>query len=521
MQLSTTHAGLMFAACSAVNSSTDGLTLIGESFSPAYAIFSDVVYTVFFTKYALDLPAEIEAQKIYFLRKHDSVIKIYNTLAAAQSLTSPVNFATSASGVSFGRGTLFGVYFPVKTYPPFICWEIGAPTISDIACCPPVPEVNTDCPNAGSIVYGGAARALKNFGYVSPTGGTENSMVGALSSEPFTVSFPLFRTGTATTWNVAISQHFIDYNPIHSQPGLWINLLPDIPYSGYPDAVSLWYQASSTTFPTTTYTRATDYSALTDEQNYPAMLAAGLAPDTLTVTFSGQLLPPPQIKVYLPDAYFEHKSTPIDLGLVEEVLTYDPDTLTYWSDLKDYGGIPGRLHFHIPNFYPSGSVHFRDSGVKYEYQTIGGGYLFSGGFFPNAMLNTGEFNFYKTLDCKDVVPPGGLPEATRLKLFTARDAYHGYPTGLALGTTWFDSRVMSNTDPAWAFHLAGNDNRVNAKIVIAYSKWASGKFLKSSNLGSDLGAGTGTGSGNLDHYRQSAYFIQSVNSGAYVSSLEV
>jgi hypothetical protein len=512
----------MFASCSAVNSSTDGLTLIGESFSPSYAISSDVVYTVFFTKYALDLPAEIEAQKIYFLRRNDSVIKIYNTLAAAQSLTSPVNFATSASGISFGRGTLFGVYFPVKTYPPFICWEIGAPTISDIACCPPVPEVNTDCPNAGSIVYGGATRTLKNFGYVSPIRGTENNMIGALNSEPFTVSFPLFRTGDATTWNVAIGQHFIDYNPRHNLPGLWIDLLPDIPYSGYPDGVSLWYQASSTTFPTTTYTRATDYSTLTDEQNYPAMLAAGLAPDTLTVTFSGQLLPPPQIKVYLPDAYFEHKSTPIDLGLVEEVLTYDPNTLTYWSDLKDYGGIPGRLHFHIPNFYPSGSVHFRDSGVKYEYQSIGGGYLFSGGFFPNEMLNTGEFNFYKTLDCVSVVPLGGNIEATPLKLFTARDSYDGYPTGLALGTTWFDSRVISNTNSSWRSVYAAEgfyDNRVNAKIVIAYSKWASGKFLKSSDLGS--GFVGGTGSGYLDHYRQSAYFIQSVHPGAYVSSLEV
>jgi hypothetical protein len=512
----------MFAACSAVDSSTDGLTLIGESFSPAYAVFPNIVYPVFFTKYALDLPVEIEAQKIYFLRKHDLVIKIYNTLAAAQSLTSPVNFATSASGISFGRGTLFGVYFPVKTYPPFICWEIGAPTISDIACCPPVPEVNTDCPNAGSIVYGGATRTLKNFGYVSPIRGTENNMIGALNSEPFTVSFPLFRTGDATTWNVAISQHFIDYNPRHNLPGLWIDLLPDIPYSGYPDGVSLWYQASSTTFPTTTYTRATDYSTLTDEQNYPAMLAAGLAPDTLTVTFSGQLLPPPQIKVYLPDAYFEHKSTPIDLGLVEEVLTYDPDTLTYWSDLKDYGGIPGRLHFHIPNFYPSGSVHFRDSGVKYEYQSIGGGYLFSGGFFPNEMLNTGEFNFYKTLDCVSVVPLGGNIEATPLKLFTARDSYDGYPTGLALGTTWFDSRVVSNTSSAFrsVYGTSGfYDNRVNAKIVIAYSKWASGKFLKSSDLGS--GFVGGTGSGYLDHYRQSAYFIQSVHPGAYVSSLEV
>ena len=516
MQLSTSHAGLMSAACSAVNSSTNGLTLIGVSIVPVYSIFPGQVYTVFFAKINLDLPVEIEAQKIYYLRISSSIIRIYHTYAGAEALSGEVDFATSASGISFGVGTLFSVHFPVKKYPFFICWEIGAPTIGEIVCCPPVPEVNTDCPDAGSVVYGGSTRALKNFGFVTAIGGTENSMVGALNSEPFTVNFPHPGTGVATTWNVAIGQHFVDYNPIHSQPGLYIELRA----VGY--IVYLWYQASATTFPTTTYTRALDYRTLSDMNAEVNLLAAGLLPSTLTVTFSGQLLPPPQIKVYLPNAYFEHLSTPIDLGLVEEVLTYDPDTLTYWSDLKNYGGIPGRLHFHIPEFYPSGGVHFVDSGVKYEYQTIGGGYLFSGGFFPNNMLNSYGLHFYKTLDCVDVVPVGGNLEATPLKLYSARDSYDGYPTGLALGATWFDSRVVSNTSSAWrsVYGTSGfYDNRVNSKIVIAYSKWAPGKFFKSSNLGS--GFAGGTGSGYLNHYAQSAYFIQSDDAGAYVSSLEV
>jgi hypothetical protein len=54
-------------------------------------------------------------------------------------------------------------------------------------------------------------------------------------------------------------------------------------------------------------------------------------------------------------------------------------------------------------------------------------------------------------------------------------------------------------------------------MVIAFSKWASGKFLKSNALGSGLGESPG----NLNHYKQSAYFIQSNDSGAYISSLEV
>jgi len=503
MQFSTGHAGLIGGYCTAINASTDSLTLSGLT------IVSGKIYKAFFTKWILPLPVEVEEQTIYYLRISSSVIKIYRTLATAQTQTSPVDFATSASG------TLFVVYLPEQPYQALTCWDIGAATIADIVCCPPVPSVYTDCPNTGSISYGGATRGLKNFHFIS-SGGAIPSMLGALNSEQFNVNFPHPFTGVMKTWNVSINQHFVNYRSGYYQPGLDIEIA-NVDY-GY---IHLYYQASATTFPATTYT----YAATSDSYTYANMVSAGLIPSTLSVTFSGQLLPPPQIKVYMPDGYFENKAEPIDLGLVEETLTYDDATLTYWSDLKTYAGIKGRLHFAIPNFYPltSSGIKFVDSGIKYEYQNSGiGTTLTPLGSFPNGMLNTysnDEFTFYSTVSCQHVILHEiYFGESNLLRLFTARDAYDGYPTGLALGTTWFDSRVIRNVSSSSPLYTGPTFvSRTNQKMTIAFSKWASGKFLKSNALGSELYEA----SGNLNHYHQSAYFIQSNDAGAYVSSLEV
>jgi hypothetical protein len=244
------------------------------------------------------------------------------------------------------------------------------------------------------------------------------------------------------------------------------------------------------------------------------MAAAGLIPNTLSVTFSGQVLPPPQIKVNMPDAYFENKDEPINLGLVEETLTYDTATLTYWSDLKTYAGIKGRLHFAIPNFYPLAS-----SNIKYiDY----GNYVSSGGFPANGFnsYSNDEFVFYKTVSVNRAYLPQYNWEGDQnlIQSFTASDEYGGYPTGLGLGETWLDTRVVRNYDPDLYLDYGPEFiYRVPVKIVIAFSKWASGKFLKSNALGSELGESPG----DLNHYHQSAYFVQSDDAGAYVSSLEV
>ena len=499
MQFSTTHAGIPVASCTAINASTNSLTLSGVT------ITAGKIYTVFFTKFTLDLPVEVQVQTTYYLRISSSVIKIYTTLADAQAQTSPVDFATSAS-----IGTLFLVWFPIQTYPALTCWHPAAAEIENIPCCPPVPEVYTNCPNAGSIVYGGVTRGLKMFWHL-PNGGDQTYKYGSLNSEQFTVQFVSPFTSALTTWNVSIMQFFKNYRPDRglSNPGLILYFV-----NADAGAFYVYYQANENTFPTTTYTQTWNGGEEAFFYYGTGMEEAGLIPNTLSVTFSGQVLPPPQIKVYMPDSFFENKTTPINLGMVDEVLTYDPDTLTYWSDVKTYAGIPGRLHFAIPNFYPLTS-----SNIKYiDY----GNYVSSGGFPANGLnsYSNDEFVFYKTVWVNRAYLPQYYWEGDQnlIQSFTASDEYDGYPTGLSLGATWFDSRVVRNYNPNLYLEFGTEFiYRVPVKIVIAFSKWASGKFLKSNALGSGLYENPG----NLNHYKQSAYFIQSNNAGAYVSSLEV
>lgn len=510
MQFSTNHAGIQVGSCTTINASTNSLTISGVT------ITAGTIYTVFFTKIVLDLPVEVEAQTAYYLRISNSVIKIYTTLANAQAQTSPVDFATTASG------TLFSVYFPVYTYPALTCWEIGAETIADIVCCPPVPDVYTNCPNQAATSYKSESVTLYNF--------TANNYYGALNTTTPVIKNFTDSSGTTNVLNSSFSFYFKDYSDgtVFPKPTLVVNFEATI------SGVFAWYGVA-------TYTTTLDYSStitlslvkLDIGATYRETLltAQGFLPATITLTFSGEVLPPPQIKVYMPDAYFENKDEPINLGLVEETLTYDDATLTYWSDLKTYAGIKGRLHFTIPNFYPltSSNIQFIDSGYKFQNQYLfGGGVQYPMGSFPNEMLNTysnAEFIFYQTVSINHVYVAEDFGQSNLLRLFTANDDYggyldsvKGYPTGLGLGATWFDSRVIRNIDPESNYALGFGPefiHRVPAKIVIAFSKWASGKFLKSNELGSELGESPG----DLNHYHQSAYFIQSVHPEAYVSSL--
>lgn len=518
MQFSTGHAGIPVASCTAINASTNSLTISGIT------ITAGTIYQVFFTKYVLDLPVEVEVQTTYYLRISSSVIKIYTTLADAQAQTSQVDFATTASG------SLFYVYFPVYKYPPLTCWEIGAANIADIVCCPPVPSVYTDCPNQATVTYMSQTRTLKLYQTIN--------YYGSLNTNYFVAGD--FNDGFGQVFNLKaqIAFYFKYYGGnIGNQT---------------PTAVINFHGINGTQFYNrfvinVTYSATEDFNkniVLTlDETQFfdtyiSALVAQGFLPESLTFNFSGQVTPPPQIKVYMPDAYFENKDEPINLGLVEETLTYDDATLTYWSDLLTYAGIPGRLHFAIPNFYPLTS-----SGVEFIHY----GYYFDNyQKFPNLMFNTyvnNEFNFYETLNISRQAEYNNYyqPANNNIILFTASDFYNGYanedylyqpqfgismpqaksyPTGLNLGETWFDTRVVRNYDPTDPSVLALTPEfviRQTSKIVIAFSKWASGKFLKSNALGSGLGESPG----DLNHYHQSAYFIQSDDAGAYVSSLEV
>lgn len=508
MQFATTFesgGAVPVVQCTEVNASTNEIT-----YSLSVTLVNDNIYTVFFSRVYISgsyvyPPAELEEGKIYYLRQSVSTIgKVYPTKTDAQNQTNAIDFATSQSGY------LFHILFPITNYAYLNAWSPAAATLPEIPCCPDVPAVFKDCPSLGVINYAGQNRNLIRYGAINNT----DTAYGSLNSLPFQTSFFNVYANQVQSHSVHINHYFNSwYGPYYpmNKPGLIIW------YSGPTFSYGrLYYEADELTLPTTTYTLMDilDDTILT---NQTTMTEAGLIPETLSITYSGQTNPPPQIRVVLPDAHFENYTYDlaneytlkhINLGFIDEILTWDEDTLTYWSDLKTYAGIPGRIHFSLPNFYPLIS-----SGVNYISSDNSDGEL--SGFSGYSNL---EFNGYQTLDFANIFDPAHPNQTvdTFIRIFAASDAYGCYPTGLPLGTIWIDSRVIWNiaATEEWPEDFS---KRKAAKIALAFSRWGSAKYRRTNEpLTEQQGA-----TFYFDHYKQNFYRVKSVHPDAYITSLGI
>lgn len=498
--------------CSEINSTTDNIYIgsgnIFSGFWPylssipgSYETTGNVIARAIFD--ATELPAGLERQKIYYLRKTGINVKVYLTFDDAQSETSHIDFTTNANGY------LFSIYFLDIVYRHLNAWSPAAATLEEIPCCPDVPAVFKDCPSQGVINYGGQNRNLIRFGTFNNT----DNGYGSLNSLKFQESFFNVYANEVQEFDFQINNFFHSwmgpYYPMN-KPGIiiWV--------TGSFGLGRLFYEADELTLPTTTFTLMDilDYSILA---NQTTMTNAGLIPETLSITYSGQTNPPPQIRVVLPDAHFENYTYDlsneyilkhINLGFIDEILTWDEDTLTYWSDLKIYAGIPGRIHLSLPNFYPLVS-----SGVNYISSDNSTGELSGFSGYTNS-----EFNGYQTLDFANIFDPAHPNQTvdTFIRIFAASDEYGCYPTGLPLGTIWIDSRVIWNiaATEEWPEDFS---KRKAAKIALAFSRWGSAKYRRTNEpLTEQQGATIYS-----DHYKQNFYRVKSVHPDAYITSLGI
>ena len=522
MQLATTNESgenFPFGYCSDINATTDNIQIgsfySGSVFSGYWPPLSSVpgsyqssgIVRAFFEKYPIgnspELPTGLERQKIYYLRKTGNNVKVYQTFAAAQNETSHIDFTTSANGY------LFSIYFLDIAYRYLNGWAPAASTLEDIPCCPDVPAVFADCPSTGVINYAGQNRNLIRFGAFIYT----DNAYGSLNSQMFQASFFNVFANEVQDFNFEINNFFNSwmgpYYPMN-KPGIiiWV--------TGSFGLGRLFYEADELTLPTTTFTLMDilDSSILS---NQTTMTDAGLIPATLSITYSGTTDPPPQIRVSLPDAYFENYSynlsneydlKHINLGFIDEILTWDQDTLTYWSDLKTYAGIPGRIHFSLPNFYP-----LQSSGVNYISSDSSIGELSNFSGYSNS-----EFNWYKTFDFANVFDPShpNQPVDTFIRIFAASDEYGCYPTGLPLGTIWIDSRVIWNiaSTEEWPEDFS---MRKCSKLALAFSRWGSARFRRTNEAITEEQLAVT----KFDHYHQNFYMIKSVHPNAHITSLGI
>lgn len=547
--------GIPFAYCNSVNASTGDITIYstqtGTNYWPntgsiptRFYSQNNVIARAFFIKnQTLNLPGNMEENKIYYLRKTGTNVKIYLTFQDAVNQSGHITFTNTVSGY------LFAVYFPDLCYRYLNAWKPAEESISDIPCCPSVPEVYTECPDTATVTYMGNSVEIKRNGVVSLTG-TGLDQIKALQSGGFSAHEIITLAGI--------------YDPYVNPPtlirpgfliiiGIGVGYSPEEPYT--PALFLRFFTDDSSIFPEYRYrfmgiARYKGSASINDSKTmnfiydgddfikgniniygYSIWLFLndlkqnGSLPDTIPVTFSGSTPPPSHVKVFMPDAFFANKNKPINLGHVEETLTYDPDTLTYWGDVKTYAGIPGRLQFSIPNYYPllsSGTKYLANSAFVIEYESNSYPYyrFRRNGEFPDANLNSysnAEFSLYESCYVEHIVDLYNSFEIYehKFRLFVASDAYGGYPTGLPQGKTWFDSRIVQNANPDWVGYPV---NRLTSKMLISFSKWGTGKFNKSNGV---QGFDSTYWNNTAGHYKKNFYAIKSVHPNAHITSLGV
>ena len=549
--------GIPFAYCNSVNASTGDITIYstqtGTNYWPntgsiptRFYSQNNVIARAFFIKnQTLNLPGNMEENKIYYLRKTGTNVKIYLTFQDAVNQSGHINFTNTVSGY------LFAVYFPDICYRYLNAWKPAEESISDIPCCPPVPEVYTECPDTATITYMGNNVEIKRNGPKNSgnLGGTLTGEIkfwqgGDISAhEIITLQHPSY-PDLQGQWYAIISVN-IGYSPEEpSTPYLLIRFFTWIDHylGGYVQNLGAARYKGSTSI-NTSKSMTFDY----DGDDYIAgsvniygytiwlflndLKANGYLPASIPVTFSGSTPPPSHVKVFMPDAFFANKNKPINLGHVEETLTYDPDTLTYWGEVKTYAGITGRLQFSIPNYYPlasSGTKYIVNSSQAFNRVDVGTGpsgatrYTI-GGDFADSHLNSfsnSELSLYDTCYVEHIVPTYiGYYEnfESKFRMFVASDSYGGYPTGKPQGQTWFDSRVAYNYAPSAGYPLELMQ-RKTAKMLIAFSKWGTGKFNKSNGV---QGFDSTYWNNTAGHYKKNFYAIKSVHPNAHITSLGV
>lgn len=483
------------------------------------------IVRVFFRKTLLDLPNELQQDTFYFLRKNGSIVKIYETFFDAQSQTNQINFSSNASG------SLFLIYFPDFAYRYLKAWSPAADSIPEIPCCPHVPLVFKDCPNLGTITYMGETRQLKRFNAVN-----ENIYAPA-SLNSFTAIEKQYTDSQQQTWNLKIwiSLYFdfypfpVENNPygISGKPSLIIYFKGKLNLDPQQEIANFIIFKTEQNFSTNITFNLTEPLPESNAE----LAAQGFLPSTLSVSLSGAINPPDRIRVYMPDAYFQNDvlneigmlvNKPINLGLIDEVLTFDPDTLTYWGEKKTRAGIPGRMQFTIPNFYPllSSNKKFIDCYANYGNQSWNTTHWTQGSELDYECLNgwaNSEFYFYPTffnakvqIDINDIYVSGlGFTN-----LYSAADQFGGYPTNLPLGSTWFDTRVVQNLAPT-SDEIPDNRKRKNVFMFMVFSRWGDAKYRNTNGVYFEQKGPNVV----VDHFHQNMYYIKSVHPDAYITSL--
>lgn len=413
------------------------------------------------------VPTCFEPDRIYYARRSAAYtwtitpfgVRIYNTLADALAQTNHITFTSQQVKLNWE------IIFVDKVYGGLECAEYGASNIEDIFCCPEPQKYETNLPGGYEVQ------------------GFTQSLVGAETWENGNI---LEYTVPNITLNRILNVYGFQ-NGIFAGYDTWT--LTNIYYLGnyigydyFPQSeiITVWYGGVKH-FTNPFFKRnIVDYKRISGNVfeytgfAYWPDFFDGKYPQTLTVNPIGQTNLPAQARLYMPDAIFYDPKYPVHLGTINQVLSLDAKTSTYYGPVMDLYGIPGRIHIKLDNFYPPlGTANPR---ILHAAE----GVYPNGGNFPDTKpLPDNYFN---------------LP----VKVFL------GNPLGYRSAGIFFDTRVSANSP-----------NVILEKPLIfkvAYSQY---------NLARGRMAGTLQNADSASVHKTNFYGLVSYHGGCYFSSLEV
>lgn len=432
---------------------------------------------------ATELPAGLEEQKIYYIRRfytnvyvqNSDYYKVYNTLSDARSDQNQL--APSYNPV---YPKYFYVNYANKSFKIGECAEFGSDDpLEKLLCCPP--NYFKDIYDTVNFSVHGADLTLKRTmgGYI-PAGSYfpistfgDYSLFGSANGPSV-----YFQYAYRSTYILAFYQFGRYLNEQHTLTYFLNALIENYQNSGQIGYVGLGGG-------TYTATPGTATSFTMTGNGGPSFVAQQLGlsfPSSIQVNFDLQSKTtlPPFCKLYMPDAYFYDATRPVTIGTIIETLTLDEDSGYYISEKKYYYKIPGRLHIR-PRFYPT-----VESGIRF--------------FQSNQTCIEVDINAPNFLSYDQFSDPLQGTANFRFEMFYA-DQHEGYPTGLTQGSVWFDTRRANNL-------INFNPPATPMPFVVGYSKSVPGPY-----------EGSVTGNGNV--YKTQYWGIRSDHPGCYVSSLEV
>lgn len=439
----------------------------------------DKITRVMFTKISNDLPSGLELQKVYFCREFRNISYVVTGYRIFESHADAV---ANSNALAPTWSHLFNMIYISKTYSTIDCNKYGVESISDIYCCDDYSEVFPYAPEQATITinnrtvnlrlaevsgfYGGTF-SEEGFLYAQGRGGYSSharyeetfnylNFYGPTFDTVFHIRYGYGSTG---------SNHFLDIDVYEWIKPSYYRLVANVYYSAtnvsgqnsfnlvkdgisYPNPYSNFYVISQNNF-----------------SGYP--LEKLKVPDTIPCTISGTINYTPDVRLYIPDAQFYDSVRPINIGHIDEVLTFNPTVGMYISDLKNFYNIPGRFHILVA---------------------------------PNAMATTAVRSIRQDYNI-------GHPfnqESKTFGYFISNDLHGGHLTGIEQGIPFIDSRIFTNRNVFPKIYPE--------RFSIAYSQWNDARFPRSVTLANFE---------NNSFYTSNFYAITSKDPACFLSSLEV